>query len=532
MKRYIFVNAFFTLLFFVTSTFAQTFSWGNNSAGQLGFPSSGNSNPVPQSVAALSDITGISGGEDVTLFLRANGTIAAGGSNSMGAVGIGNVHPYPVPSTVFNMTNVAQVSGGAFTSTALKADGTVWGWGPMSYGQIGNGTIVGPNGEHWVYTPQQTSISDVVQISSGWLHSVALKSDGTVWRWGNNLYGGGGYHILPTRVGETVSGFENLVAVATGYYASAAIKSDGTVWVWGSSGFGLNGDGTEFPPQSPSEAGSPRQVPNFGDVVQIAVGEIHIAALKRDGTVWVWGTNGDGECGRGSLREYLHGASSMLTKRVWICSVPTQVMISDAVEIKSGGWHILARKRDGSVWVWGSNRSGQIGDGTSADNSLFRATPFPTRALVGTGNAVIGAAARASFAAKPVIETPSGFGVRHYGENVQMLFSNVTNAGTTAYTALDAATVNLNVPSGYTIQPNQPAYNITTTAQTSGDMDVCIKLNEYSPLEFSLLKILHAEGANWVDRTLSADFMRRQICARVDSLGTFVVAKVGAGIKK
>jgi alpha-tubulin suppressor-like RCC1 family protein len=524
MKRYIIVNALFTLLFLVTATFAQTFSWGRNSYGHLGFPGEQNSNPVPQSVSALSDITAISGGEDVTLFLRANGTIGAGGTNSMGAMGIGNIHMYPIPSTVLNMTNVAQVSGGAFTSTALKADGTVWGWGPLSNGEIGNNTLRGPNGELWSYTPLQTWISDVVQISSGQYRSIALKSDGTVWSWGsfgNGQVGG----IVPARVGETVPGFENLIAVATGYYASAAIKSDGTVWVWGYNSFGLNGDGIEFP-QSPYDPRLPRQVPNFGDVVQIAVGEIHIVALKRDGTVWVWGNNYDGECGRGSPRDFLHGAGSVRTRRVFVCSLPNQVM-SDVVEIKSGGWHILARKRDGSVWVWGANWHGQIGNGTSADNSMYRATPFPTQALVGTGNAVIGAAVRASFAVKPVIQTPVGFGVKHYGENVQMLFSNVTNGGTTAYTAFDPATVVLNVPSGYTIQSNQPAYNITTTAQSTSNIEVCVKVNEYSSLEFSMLKILHAEGANWVDRTFSSDFMRRQVCAQVDSLGSFVIAKAG-----
>jgi alpha-tubulin suppressor-like RCC1 family protein len=539
MKRKIVINTLCTIFLcsiLAASVSAQTFSWGYNGSGQLGFRSEQRSFPLPQTISALSDVTGISGGEDVSLFLRANGTIAAAGSNGMGAMGIGQVpFPYPIPSTVLNLNDVAQVSGGKAFSTALKSDGTVWAWGGNWYGQLGNGTLNTPGGAGWTYLPGQTLISDVVQIStSPALHSVALKSDGTVWGWGYSpswQAGAGPFFDVPSRVGTTVAGFENLVAVTTGSLASAAVKSDGTVWIWGFGGYALEGDGTESTNLPPSQGIIPRQVPNFGDVVQVVAGDLHFAALKRDGTVWAWGINTEGECGVGSLSDFRYGKSSTRgsNRATPFCLVPTQVL-SDVVEIKSGGWHLLARKRDGSVWVWGVNHEGQIGSGVLAQNSLFYATPIPTQAPVGTGNALIGAATRSSYAVKPVIQTPAGFGVRHYGENVQMFFTNVTIAGTTSYTALDVATTGLKVPAGYAIQTNQPAYNVSTTAQTAGETEVCIKVNEYDGAEFALLKILHAEGGVWIDRTFSGDFIRRRICARVTSPSSFVIAKPASAI--
>lgn len=526
MKRFIFINAFCALVLcsiLTSGAAAQTFSWGYSTSGRLGFVTDEYLIPTPQPVAALSDVTNIGGGEYVTLFLRANGTIAAAGANTSGEMGIGNVsNGYPIPSTVLNLSGVTQVSGGWSFSTALKADGTVWAWGVNHYGQLGNGTIYDTNGSSNYWTPQQTLISDVVQISSLFSNTVALKADGTVWGWGNGTstqVGG----LTPQRVGENVAGFEDIIAVAAGEYHSVALKADGTVWVWGSSSFGLDGNGVEY--TNYPNYRLPRQVPNFGDVVQIAAGDIHIAALKRDGSVWVWVGNSGGVCG-GTLRDYLH---STRLRRIWMCLTPTRVNISEVVEIKSGMMHLVARKRDGSVWAWGNNNFGVIGDGTFAGNSMFNGTPYPTQAFAGTGNALIGAVMRSSYAVKPVIQTPVGFGVIHYGENAQMLFSNVTGAGTTAYTAVDPATINLNVPKGLTIQPNEPAYNISTTAQTSGETEVCVKVNEFSRSEFPLLKILHAEGANWVDRTFSSDYRRRRVCARVTtSLSTFVIAKTAS----
>jgi alpha-tubulin suppressor-like RCC1 family protein len=528
MKRSIFFNALCALLLFLSftlNTSAQALGWGESKLSLLGFTTTTDYFPTPQIIPALPDTTGMDGGDFYTVFLRANGKVAvSGGSPYDGVWGIGTVFETPVfPVAPLNLTDIIQVTGGASFSLALKSDGTVWAWGRNDYGKLGVPSL---NTSATVYAPVQSAISDVVQISTGPSHSLALKSDGTVWAWGNNHWGQGANtneNGRPQRVGTLVPRFRNLIAVSGGEFISAAVKDDGTVWVWGNNNNGLYGDGTNI--LDNWESNKPRIIPGLNDVVQISAGVYHIAALKRDGTVWVWGTNPHGLCGTGTLRDFRFEIGSAINRDKLPCLSPNKVNISDVVEIKSSDYHIVARKRDGSVWVWGLNLDGQLGNDTSPANSLYYASPVPVQSFAGTGNALIGTGSRSSFAVKPVIETPAGFGVRHYGENVNLLFSNVVAAGVTSYTAIDPTATNLNVPQGLAIQPNDPAYNITTTAHTSGETEVCVKVNEYSRAEFSFLKILSAEGSDWIDRTSSTDYIRRQVCARVDSLSSFVIAK-------
>lgn len=534
MKRNIPVKTLFVLLLclsFVPNAPAQTQGWGY-SMGRLGFDSSVSSIPTPQLVPALPDATSIDGYEEATYFLRANGTVASSGSNNYGVLGTGSdSFPVGLPATVINLTDVVKIAGGEYFGMALKSDGTVWCWGGNWYGQLGVFDLYLPDGSQRSNTPLQSLISDVVDISAGQRHALALRSNGTVWAWGSSEGGQAGNEWaqtpgVPRRVGKRVSQFRNLIAVSAGKDFSFALKDDGTVWVWGYNK-GIYGDGTLT--DDYNTRANPRQVPGLDDVVQIEAGEDHVLALKRDGTVWAWGISPEAT-GRGQLNDYRF--SWKRTSRLTAALIPTQININEVVQIESGFFHSMARRRDGSVWAWGGINFGELGIGYTAFNSLYRAIPYPVQSLTGTGNAFIGTALRSGFAGKPVIQTPVGFGVKHYGENVRMLFLNVMSAGTTSYTALDPATVDLNIPAGYTVQLNEPAYNIATTAQTSGDIEVCIKVNEYNRVEFPMLKILHAEGPNWVDRTFSYDYIRRQVCARVDSLGTFVVAKAGTGFGK
>jgi alpha-tubulin suppressor-like RCC1 family protein len=144
-----------------------------------------------------------------------------------------------------------------------------------------------------------------------------------------------------------VSNLTGVVAVAAGFHHSLALKNDGTVWAWGS---GMDGQlGYE---QGPTSRNTPAQVPGLTDVVAVAAGDRHSLALKADGTVWGWGNNLSGQLGNGTWQPYHYTPVKALN-------------LTDVVAVDAGYGHSMAVKGDGTVWTWGDNRRGQLGDGTT-----------------------------------------------------------------------------------------------------------------------------------------------------------------------
>lgn len=235
------------------------------------------------------------------------------------------------------------------------AQGGAWSFGNNVYGQLGNGTKVDSN------VPLQGSgFTEMVSVGRGWLHSLAIKSDGTVWTWGDNEYGqlGNGTKTDST-VPVKVSGLTGVTATTGGYYHSLALKSDGTVWAWGYNGYYQLGNNTQ------TDSSVPVQVTGLSGVLAVASGETHCLALKSDGTVWAWGRNIEGELGNGSTN---------FTK------VPVQVSgLTGVVSVACGTYHSLAVKNDGTVWDWGVNSYGQLGNGTRTGSTL----PLQVNGLTG-----------------------------------------------------------------------------------------------------------------------------------------------------
>src|SRR3989338_2173081 len=130
------------------------------------------------------------------------------------------------------------------------------------------------------------------QISAGEYHSLALKSDGTVWAWGNNSDGQlGDRETINRRIPVEVLGLKEVIAIAGESTNSLVLKSDGTVWVWGNNSDGQLGDGTT------KKKYFPVQTQGLKDVIAIAGGNSHGIALKSNGTVWTWGNNKNGQLG-------------------------------------------------------------------------------------------------------------------------------------------------------------------------------------------------------------------------------------------
>ena len=307
--------------------------------------SSTGSNPLSPSFS----VTAIEAGGSHSLALKSDGSVVAWGDNVTGQLGDGTNTASNTPVQVSGLTNnVIAIVAGSDHSLALKSDGSVVAWGDNATGQLGNGTNTASN------TPVQVSglTSGVIAIASGSDHSLALKSDGSVVAWGDNLSGqlGNGNNNSsnsPVAVSGLTSG---VIAIASGSDHSLALKSDGSVVTWGDNLSGQLGNGNN------NSSNSPVAVSGLtSGVTAIAGGGDHSLALKNDGSVVAWGDNQLGQLGNGN-----NIASN----------TPVQVSgLTDAEAIATGGNHSLALKSDGTAWAWGDNQFGQLGDGTNSTSN-------------------------------------------------------------------------------------------------------------------------------------------------------------------
>jgi alpha-tubulin suppressor-like RCC1 family protein len=351
-------------VFVPADTFRQPslWSWGrNNNFGQLGVNDIANRSTPVTTLLGGTNWKSISCGAVHTIALKTDGTLWSWGQNFYGQLGVNdNTYRSTPVTTLIGGTNWKSIAGGGIHTVALKTDGTLWTWGYNANGQLGVNDITSRS------TPVTTLLGGTnwKSISCGGNNTVAIKTDGTLWTWGYNANGQLGVNDITNRSTPvtTLLGGTNWKSIFTGYYHTIALKTDGTLWNWGYNvfgGLGVNDITTRSTPVTTLLGGT--------NWKSIAGGQNHTVALKTDGTLWSWGRNNFGQLGVNDTTDRSTPVTTLLGGTNW-------------KSISCGGYNTVAIKTDGTLWTWGYNFNGQLG----VNNNTPRSTPVTT--LIGGTN--------------------------------------------------------------------------------------------------------------------------------------------------
>lgn len=402
----------------------KVWCWGANQAGQLGEGTTTKIN-IPVPVAGIEDAVDMTAGDTFSCARRRDGSVWCWGDDRLGELGTGAAIERLVPARVSNLSGALSISAGNAHTCARRpatggASATVC-WGDNLAGEIGDGTRLDRA------TPVPLKISlDARDIATGSLHSCLRGGDGSIWCWGRGGSGqlgtaalidfvapiavqgltgttgiaAGGAHTCAlqqtavlcwgandegqlgdgTMTGRStpaaVLGIGDAVELALGGAHTCIRRSDGSVACWG------RGDEGQLGNDDPTSSPSPVVVanlatavgPNLANVISLTAGDGHTCAVLADGTATCWGAGSSGQLGWGSLAGH---------------SIPVKVTnLGPAVEIVAGGRHTCARtspdgraESAGSVFCWGDNSTGQLGDGTHESRTLPTTSAVLTNVL-------------------------------------------------------------------------------------------------------------------------------------------------------
>lgn len=353
----------------------EIYCWGNNSYGQLGdgtTTASGLRMSIKvKSSDGLSDFSSaknVEGGYAHTCTVTTDGAAYCWGSNSNGQLGDNSTTNRDLPVRVHgendqgNLADVESISAGNQQSCAINGDGAAYCWGEGWDGELGDGL------DSYSYTPVQVlnvagtdDFQDAYQVSAGKYFTCATDIDGAVYCWGSNNTGAignnGSGNIVPAAViNPEQEDFDQLTAVASSQIGTCTLKTDGTVYCWGYNGAGTVGDGTTTNRTNPVQVHGVGDVGYLSGVSKITRGSDMTCALKTDGTVYCWGSGYAGDLGTGD------GAGSYVP--IQVHGVGNFGYLTDITDISAGAYHVCGLKSDQTVYCWGSNSFGQVGNNT------------------------------------------------------------------------------------------------------------------------------------------------------------------------
>jgi alpha-tubulin suppressor-like RCC1 family protein len=242
------------------------------------------------------------------------------------------------------LTDWSQPSAGGYHSCAVKSDHTLWCWGKGDSGQLGDGTTVKKN-----IPVKVGSASDWLAVSAGSYHTCATKGLGELWCFGYNGYGQLGNGTLdgstvPVRAGSAT----NWQALSAGHFFTCGLKSDSSLWCWGLNDYGQLGNGDT----STDQASPVQELGGDTHWTKLSAGVTHACAVKSPGTLWCWGGNEYGQLGDGTTADRASPVQELGGDTNWD-------------QVSAGVDFTCARKSAGTLWCWGNNDKGQLGDGVA-----------------------------------------------------------------------------------------------------------------------------------------------------------------------
>ena len=358
-------------------------AWGLNSDGQLGDGTTTN-RVSPVQIGTANDWKEISCGAGHTVAIKNNGTLWAWGSNLNGELGDGTYVAKITPTQIGTATDWKLIDAGSYHNIAIKTNGTLWTWGRNVNGQLGDGSTAS-----WRNTPLQIgTATNWKTIGAGHVHSMAIKTDGTLWGWGENSNWQLGINYTPTAPAQ-IGTDTNWKSVDGGFTFTVATKTNGTLWAWGNNTLGQLGLGNTTNMHVPTQVGTA----TTWDIA--SAGGYHAVASRTYGALFAWGFNTWGQVGNDTNTNVL---------------TPVLLLNVDGwASIKNGGQSSYAVDTTGKLYTWGQNEMGQLGNGTTTnDNSVFGALACPVTPTVSCN-------------------PPTGLNVAQYGQNTAYLAWTAAN---------------------------------------------------------------------------------------------------------
>ncbi len=336
-------------------------------ASEVNAPAPGGDNPAPGDPEPKAIVVPyVSAGSNHSMILKTDDTLWAFGDNQYGQLGNGNRGVQLTPVQVMAaegepMTEVDQISVGGDHSMILKTNGDLWAVGRNNKGQLGDNSKTDRFTPVQVKTAEGPAMTEVAQVSAGNLHTMILKKNSDLWAVGNNSFGQLGNDDsrlrnkktpvqVMTAAGEPMTEVDQ---VSAGDSHSMILKENSNLWSTGFNNAGQLGNNTTDAESTPIAVKNAQGEP-MTEVDQISAGGYHTMILKENGSLWAVGKNDHGQLGDGTK-----------TRK----KTPVQVMIAEdrpmteVAQVSAGVNHTIIVKRNGSLWAFGSNNKGQLGNG-------------------------------------------------------------------------------------------------------------------------------------------------------------------------